>query len=304
MQQSTKFVDVSTLQCSPDNKGCMFQAASNFNGVECISEGATPDQPNFASDYVYDRTQGPAASISAGPAALARVHAAFYDSKASPEKWGQTAKHQVEMLGDVAAHFTVKNGYVCNKSETLKADTSKEELQALEDKVKVLVHANVDAVYGRYSSSADRIDPPVNICQVFCAAMNLQQGMSGFRNGSFADAATKARLLLRAAYRGTYYAAEMYRCPKIYLTLIGGGVFGNNQQDIEQAILDTHTEFCSFNKFVREVHVIYFSGSNLSKTVDRLQKMPFPWLIQTFERGQLASRSGSAVAADDAKKQP
>ena len=57
-------VDVSVLQCAKENEGCMFQAASNFNGVECISEGSTPDSPNFTTQYFYDHTQGPAASIS------------------------------------------------------------------------------------------------------------------------------------------------------------------------------------------------------------------------------------------------
>jgi hypothetical protein len=48
---------------------CVVQVASNFNGVEAISEGSSPDGASFTEKYIYDPTQGPAASISAGPGA-------------------------------------------------------------------------------------------------------------------------------------------------------------------------------------------------------------------------------------------
>ena len=46
------------------------QVASNFNGVEAISEGSSPDGSSFTEKYIYDLTQGPAASISAGAGAF------------------------------------------------------------------------------------------------------------------------------------------------------------------------------------------------------------------------------------------
>jgi len=89
----------------------VFQVASNFNGVEATSETSSPDSPTFTEKYIYDPTQGiihkqnnktilpfptgPAASISAGAAAIARVHAAFYEPDTSQNAWLQTRSKQV-----------------------------------------------------------------------------------------------------------------------------------------------------------------------------------------------------------------
>jgi len=52
---------------------CLRQVASNFNGVEAISESIPPDRSSFTENYIYDHTQGPAASISAGPGMLPSI---------------------------------------------------------------------------------------------------------------------------------------------------------------------------------------------------------------------------------------
>jgi len=284
--ESLRCVDVSVLQCAKENEGCMFQAASNFNGVECISEHSTPDSPNFTTNYYYDHTQGPAASISAGSAAITRVHAAFYDAGKNPKEWGQTSKHQVEMLGDVSEYYSVTNGYVCNtKNNTLLPLDNPEAMKQIEGRVKVLLHANVDAMYGQFDYDSIDYCAPQKICQTFCAAMNLQQGMSGMRNRQYPDSPEKARLLLRAAYRGTYYGAEMYGCKKIFLTLIGGGVFGNDQGDIMEAICSTHEEICQFNKCIEEVHVVFFRPPPLNFVRDIITRHPIiPWKFLRFTR--------------------
>jgi len=294
---SLQCVDVSVLQCAKENKDCMFQAASNFNGVECISEGATPDTPFFTTYYFHDRTQGPAASISAGSAALARVHAAFYDKDTDPQTWGQTASRQIEMLGDVSEYYNVINGYVCNTSSTKLLPTNPEEVQAIEEKVKVLLHAGIDAMYGRYDySTIDKCDPQ-SICQTYCAALNLGQGKSGWVNSSLPDSQEKAKLLLRAAYRGTLYGAEMYKCKKVFLTLIGGGVFHNEQSHIIEAIAQADAELCQFNKFVEEIHIVFFRAPILEPIKAILNKYPIPWKVYTYRMGRpfVTDESNDAV---------
>lgn len=87
------------LQAQSENAGAMFQVASNMNGVEGISQETSVEglekgdcavvfvltydhqEPSFVSDYIWDKTQGPAASISCGGAALARVYAAFTEGE-------------------------------------------------------------------------------------------------------------------------------------------------------------------------------------------------------------------------------
>jgi hypothetical protein len=102
---STRCVDVAALQADRDNDGAMFQAASNFNGVEAVSESYTPDSQNFTTNYTRDRTQGPAASVSAGAAAITRVHAAFYDPARPPAEWGQTVTRQIQLLESVTPQY-------------------------------------------------------------------------------------------------------------------------------------------------------------------------------------------------------
>ena len=45
--ESIRFVDVGHLQAQ--NPGCMFQAASNFNGVESPNPDVSPDKKNFCT---------------------------------------------------------------------------------------------------------------------------------------------------------------------------------------------------------------------------------------------------------------
>jgi hypothetical protein len=60
--------------------------ASNFNGVEAISEGSSPDGSSFTEKYIYDLTQGPAASISAGAGASCFLSFAFLLSPRASKK--------------------------------------------------------------------------------------------------------------------------------------------------------------------------------------------------------------------------
>lgn len=46
---STDSVDVAQLQADPRHSGATFQVASNFNGVEGISEEIYPNSPDFAT---------------------------------------------------------------------------------------------------------------------------------------------------------------------------------------------------------------------------------------------------------------
>jgi len=108
----SKYVDVINLQGDIENLNGTFQAASNFNGIEGISEFKTPDSETFTEDYIYDRTQGPAASLGAPGAAITRVHAAFFNKTTDPSEWRQTGSKQIEFLDNVSEHFPTVNGYV------------------------------------------------------------------------------------------------------------------------------------------------------------------------------------------------
>jgi len=112
---SAQFVDIAFLQSLPKNRYCTFQVASNFNGIETIGDSSNPDKITFTSDYIYDTTQGPSASVSAGAAAIARVHAAFYDRQQPPFTWTQTSERQVQNLEKIQKFL--KFQYITIKSQ-------------------------------------------------------------------------------------------------------------------------------------------------------------------------------------------
>ena len=62
--------DVSRFHAEPENRLAVFQAASQFNCLEFVGPGVTPEQGVTA--YTSDRTQGPACSVAAGPATVIR----------------------------------------------------------------------------------------------------------------------------------------------------------------------------------------------------------------------------------------
>lgn len=63
-------VDVAALQAEAENLGATFQVASNFNCLEFTHAGDSP--AHGVSRYIFDKTQGPAASISCAPATIFR----------------------------------------------------------------------------------------------------------------------------------------------------------------------------------------------------------------------------------------
>eukprot|EP01105_Mastigella_eilhardi_P018695 TRINITY_DN4347_c0_g1_i1.p1 TRINITY_DN4347_c0_g1~~TRINITY_DN4347_c0_g1_i1.p1 ORF type:complete len:360 (-),score=83.39 TRINITY_DN4347_c0_g1_i1:36-1115(-) len=250
---SYRYVDVAFLQAHPDNNGAMFQAASNFNAVESPSEGRSPEAKTFTEDYVSDHTQGPSASVSAAAAAITRVHAAFYDPQEKPESWQQTKEKQIKLLGDLQTgerhYFAVRNGYVVLDEALSPLPKDVKEYEELLGRAKIALHKDCQVVFGSAEGSRfPLVDPEQYVDQVFCAALNRGQGMSGFNNERLDTDGSKTRFCLDVAYQGTYLAA-LYRSTRtLHLTLIGGGVFGNSFSEIYNAIITAHERYANHPK--------------------------------------------------------
>jgi len=277
----SKYVDVINLQGDLENLNGTFQAASNFNGVEGISEYKTPDSETFTEDYIYDRTQGPAASLGAPGAAITRVHAAFYNKNGDPFEWRQTGVKQIEFLDQVSEHFPTINGYVIQdpdkQPEFPKEGT--DEYDKLLDITKIGIHKDVQIVFGQRGfrfRPLGRTDQYVD--QVFCAAMNMRQGMSGQRNSRISNAREKALFILRSAYYGSYLAAVVNKRKKLYLTMIGGGVFGNEKSDIWKAICEAHSLIAGDSvSELEEVNVILWSSNDYGGNIkEHFKKLKVP----------------------------
>ncbi|KKR96862.1 MAG: hypothetical protein UU47_C0006G0023 [candidate division TM6 bacterium GW2011_GWE2_41_16] len=238
------FVDIGALQANPCNKGTAFQVASNFNALE-----AGGDPCDGVTRYLYTTAQGEEASISAAPAAIYRMYFAQHHGVV-----GQF-EQQINFLEDVPlphggtfgvgrvhnGYLEVQHGGVLSKPGTMLSFAEMERLIPL---VKVGVHSQVQVTSGlamlppngysaktwdakslmEKSLKGENVivdDPEQRVTQIFTAAQNLAQ----LGTGTCWD--DMARMLLHAAYEGTVRAAYVSGCSKLYLTLVGGGVFNN-----------------------------------------------------------------------------
>lgn len=263
-------VDITQVQTDRANEHATFQVASNLNTMEPPNEDITPEDGNFVTLYLDDKTQGPMASISAAPAAIARVYCMFHSEKDDPSMWYQTGEEQISMLSKLNTYYTTSNGYVVNYGG--EKSFEKKDIDKLCQKVHIGIQYDLDAMYGkRADGKMDKLKRPVKINQVFCAGMNKGQGENGATNKELDADDTKSTLLLRACYQGTYYGAICMGSEKLFLTLVGGGVFGNSFDSIVDEIVKAHKEIANnkkVNGVLKEVHLLLFSPT--SKMIDDL----------------------------------
>lgn len=224
------YVDIGALQADSNNKDCVFQAASNFNILEFVNAEQTPEtQP--LSTYPGDITQGPFAAISAAPGTVLRHYFMYHDNNTTPQQWRQTKDKQVNLLDQTG--IAVKNGYVQFESTDFNALATD-----LVGKIKVAYHRDVQVTFGqnflKTGTHAVVKDQSQIIDQVYTAAVDFGKDNAQFKNNK--QALLVAQAVLDAAYEGTIRAAYAHGKKKVFLTLIGGGVFANSPEMIAAAI--------------------------------------------------------------------
>lgn len=231
--------DVRRMHQSRENAGALFQVASQFNLLEMVSPDITPE--HGITRYQSDPTQGPACAIAAGAATIYRNY--FVPTEGG---YGQTAKSQLDGLADlgralssdmklpVSDLWAMKNGYALatrnglNKIgrylETLTAD----QIDLLRGKLCVGIHSDVEV-----TEAAGPHRPRVSQC--FCSALPV-----AYSDMPPVDWQPFASLVLEAAYEATMWAAvlnaERGASNVVFLTLLGGGAFGNPSNWIHDAM--------------------------------------------------------------------
>ncbi len=212
------------LHADPRNAGALFQVASQFNLLEMVSPGVSPE--DGVTRYVYDRTQGPACAIAAGAATVYRNYFAIVDGKE-----GQDADRQIDCLRDVHQTLSpdgqplweMRNGYALPTASTLthfnrrSSELGEDGRDALRGALRIGIHRDVEVTRSRSRHL---------VSQAFCSALPLS-----YSHYSSPEWESFARLILEAAYEGTLLAAveNASRNPgtPVYLTQLGGGAFGN-----------------------------------------------------------------------------
>jgi hypothetical protein len=230
---SEMVADVQQLHIDPANQGAMFQAASQFNLLEMTGPSVTPEEG--VGIYEYDRTQGPACAIACGAGTIFRNYFAAVN-----DRIGQTSDHQIDCLDEIgkalnnqnSGLWTMQNGYalagkdgLIRISEHLRG-LSSEGYEELKGKLKIGLQWNTEVTI---SSNGQEVS------QAYCSALPV--AYSTVEQHYWKDFAI---LILEATYEATFYAAlrnyEETGNNKLFLTLVGGGAFGNKMSWILHAI--------------------------------------------------------------------
>jgi len=237
-------IDIGDFQATLRTEDCaMVQIASNFNCVEVPSRSVLPDHGGLVRGYATDRTQGPAASFGVPAASLLRAHYPFHHADMAPGQWGQTEAKQIELLADVREYFgTCVNGKVTLEGAERRVVGA--EVDVVASEIKVGIHADAEVVFGRSKTrGALNVlpEPRAVVDQVLSASVNWHS--PGCQPADGLDNLT--RCALRAAYQGAYLAAIRRGRKNLYLTLIGGGVFGNPEAMILEELAAAHQRWAS-----------------------------------------------------------
>ncbi len=233
--------DVQRLHADEANAGALFQVASQFNLLEMVSPARTPEEG--VGIYEFDATQGPACAIAAGAGTIYRNYFVPVG-----DQIGQTASKQIDCLADLGLAmgntdgqlWEMRNGYALASERGLieirnrLRKSNEDELNELRGRLRIGLQWNTQVTLEGCKHT---------VSQAYCSALPV--AYSAHPPELWADF---AKLILEAAYEATICAAILNRakagCNKLFLTLLGGGAFGNDTDWIIAAIeraLNLHT---------------------------------------------------------------
>lgn len=248
--------NVQDLHRDLNNKNALFQAASQFNLLEMVGPNITPEKG--VDIYERDFTQGPACAIACGAGTIYRNYFAKVNGKV-----GQTFENQIDCLSNVGEELSnedlllwkMSNGYALLSQEGLLnvnkqlGKLNKEKREYLKGKLKVGVQWNTEVTIS---------DEKQLVSQIYCSALPVAYShIESFYWESF------ARVILEATYEATLYAAMIninkYSSNKVFLTLVGGGAFGNEKDWIVESLIKALEKF---KNTPLDVKIVSYGNSN------------------------------------------
>lgn len=227
--------DVHALHAQSELNGALVQVASQFNLLEMPNARVTPEKG--ISSYEHDHTQGPACARAAGAGTIYRNY--FFPIEG---QIGQRHDRQIDTLADLRRQLkggdqiTMQNGYALAETETLRTIqrslkiASSDEIDALRQQLRIGLHWDQEVTVNGAS-------PQQRVTQAYCSALPVS-----YNDNSDPQLWRKfATLVLEAAYEATLLAALINAArskgsQRVYLTLLGGGAFGNDREWIRDAI--------------------------------------------------------------------
>jgi hypothetical protein len=268
LKMSEVVADAASLHADDANANALFQVASQFNLLEMVSPSVTPEQG--ITIYENDPTQGPACAVACGAGTLQRNYFVDLDGQI-----GQTGYKQIDCLASIGPSLGNLNDTLWQMTNGY-ALPSAEGLSVVDSKLISMSYAELDKVRGKLmiglqwntQVTLENCNHIVN--QAYCSALPV--AYSGLPKHSWERF---ARLILEAAYEATFAAAtinaKLSGNPSLYLTLVGGGAFGNDQT----WILDAIRRAAEIHKsFALDVKIVSFRRSDplIRKLCDALSR--------------------------------
>lgn len=266
MQLQECIGDIQELHTKEENNGAFFQVASQFNLLEMVSPEVSPDAG--IDGYEYDQTQGPACAIAAGAGTIYRNYFVEVNNQIGQSKYNQidTLADVGMMLGNNEANlWKMKNGYALASELGLKTITKKInsfneiELDKLRESLRIGVQWNTEVTINNSKQL---------VTQAYCSALPVAYSQ-------YPDRLWKSfsQLVLDASYEATICAAILNYTktnnPNVYLTMLGGGAFGNDEAWILRAL---ERALLKYQNVDLNVFVVSYHSSNfkVKELVDRL----------------------------------
>ena len=264
---SEEIGNVQLFHQDPNHYGAVFQAASQFNLLEMTGPSVSPE--SGVGIYEHDLTQGPACAIACGAGTIFRNYFVEVNGLL-----GQSTTNQIDCLSDIGDAFgnensklwDMSNGYAMVNFDGLKEiskqirQLSKTGYEELKGKLKVGCQIDAEVTTVNYD---------MQVSQVYCAALPI-----AYTDIPSSEWELFARLILEATYEATLYAAllnyERTAVSKVFLTMVGGGVFGNELPWILESLAQAVTKF---SNTPLDIRVISYGKSSpgLVNLVESLQ---------------------------------
>jgi len=225
--------NVQALHADVTNAGSLFQVASQFNLLEMVSPSVTPE--HGVGIYENDHTQGPACAIAAGAGTIYRNYFAPVNGQI-----GQSASNQIDCLEDLGRGlgnsdnrlWQMRNGYALASrsglieiSNRLRAANEHER-----DELRKLLRIGI-----QWNTQVTLKGSTHRVSQAYCSALPLAHA-----NHPSDLWEEFARLVLEASYEATICTAILNGRStgnhRVFLTVLGGGVFGNETHWITDGI--------------------------------------------------------------------
>ncbi|RLA01628.1 MAG: hypothetical protein DRQ47_07830 [Gammaproteobacteria bacterium] len=261
---STVVADVTDLHMDPANAGRVFQVASQFNALEMVGPKVKPS--DGITRYSSDHTQGPACAMACGAGTLYRNY------------YLQTDDTQLNMADEMLDKFpapryqrgyTYENGYLFLQGDMISNLLWHQRgIQYPFNKIRVGVQRNTQVTL---------LGCEHNVTQVYCSALPLAYHE---QKSYFAELPlhTAGQYVLESAYKSTLGVAiennQQHDIPEVYLTLLGGGAFGNRIDHIMQAITDALKPMLKGNGL--DIKIVCYT-TDIQQMVDTfLEKLVLP----------------------------